>query len=52
MTIYIDSDYKCHVTDNGTRRTFNVIFFNGKYMDMLRDTLIEEIYNSDLEVIG
>ena len=30
MTIYIDSDYKCHVTDDGTRRAFDVPFFDSK----------------------
>lgn len=30
MKIYIDSDYKCHVTDDGTRRAFDVPFFDGK----------------------
>ena len=30
MTIYIDSDYKCHVSNNGTMREFDVPFFDGK----------------------
>ena len=30
MTIYIDNDYKCHVTDDGTRRAFEVSSFDGK----------------------
>ena len=30
MTIYIDGDYKCHLFDNGTRRAFDVPFFDGK----------------------
>lgn len=30
MTIYIDSDYKCHVSDEGTMREFDVPFFEGK----------------------
>ena len=30
MNIYIDNDYKCHVTDDGTRRAFDVPFFAGK----------------------
>ena len=30
MTIYIDSDYKCHLSDDGTRRSFDVPFFDGK----------------------
>ena len=30
MTIYIDSDYKCHLSDDGTRRAFDVPFFDVK----------------------
>ncbi len=30
MIIYIDSDYKCYTTDDGTRRAFDVTFFDGK----------------------
>lgn len=30
MTIYIDNDYKCYVTDNGTMREFEVDFFDNK----------------------
>lgn len=30
MKIYIDNNYKCHVTDDGTRRAFDVPFFDGK----------------------
>ena len=30
MNIYIDSDYKCHLSDDGTRRAFDVPFFDGK----------------------
>ena len=30
MTIYIDNDYKCHVTDDGTRKAFDVPFFDSK----------------------
>lgn len=30
MTIYIDNDYKCHTADDGTRRAFDVPFFDGK----------------------
>ena len=30
MTIYIDGDYKCYNTDDGTRRAFDVPFFDGK----------------------
>lgn len=30
MTIYIDSDYKCHVSNDGTMREFDVPFFDGK----------------------
>ena len=30
MKIYIDSDYKCHVSDDGTRRAFELPFFDSK----------------------
>lgn len=30
MTIYIDNDFKCHVTNDGTMRAFDVPFFDGK----------------------
>lgn len=30
MTIYIDNDFKCHVSDDGTMRAFDVSFFDGK----------------------
>ena len=30
MKIYIDGDYKCHVTDDGTRRAFDVPCFGGE----------------------
>ena len=30
MTIYIDSDYKCHLSDDDTRRAVDVPFFDGK----------------------
>lgn len=30
MIIYIDNDFKCHVTDDGTRRAFELPFFDGK----------------------
>lgn len=30
MTIYIDNDYKCHITNDGTMREFDVPFFDGK----------------------
>lgn len=30
MTIYIDSEYKCHVSNDGTMREFDVPFFDGK----------------------
>ena len=30
MEIYIDSDYKCHVTNDGTMREFDVSDFDGK----------------------
>ena len=30
MTIFIDNGYRCHVSDDGTRRAFDVPFFDGK----------------------
>ena len=30
MIIYIDNYYKCHLSDDGTRRAFDVPFFDGK----------------------
>lgn len=30
MTIYIDSDYKCHVSDDGTMTPVETDFFDGK----------------------
>lgn len=30
MKIYIDNDYKCHVSNDGTMREFDVPFFDGK----------------------
>lgn len=35
MTIYIDNDYKCHVSDDGTRRAFDVPFFDGKCTEFI-----------------
>ena len=35
MTIYIDSDYKCHASDDGTRRAFDVPFFDGKCTEFI-----------------
>lgn len=30
MLVYIDTDYKCHVSNDGTMREFDVPFFDGK----------------------
>lgn len=30
MKIYIDLDYRCHTTNDGTMREFDVPFFDGK----------------------
>ena len=35
MTIYIDSEYKCHVTGDGTGRAFDVPFFDGKCTEFI-----------------
>lgn len=29
-TIYIDSDFRCHATDDGTMKTVETDFFNGR----------------------
>ena len=29
-TIYIDSDFKCHITDDGTKKAVETAFFDGK----------------------
>ena len=29
-TIYLDSDFKCHVADDGTRKAVETEFFDGK----------------------
>ena len=35
MTIYIDSDFKCYISDDGTRRAFDVPFFDGKCTEFI-----------------
>ena len=35
MTIYIDNEFKCHVSDDGTRRAFDVPFFNDKCTEFI-----------------
>ena len=35
MTIYIDSDYKCHLSNDGTRRAFDMPFFDGKCTEFI-----------------
>ena len=35
MTIYIDNDYKCHLSDDGTRRAFDMPFFDGKCVEFV-----------------
>ena len=35
MTIYIDNDYKCHLSDDGARRAFDVPFFDGKCTEFI-----------------
>lgn len=36
MKVYLDSDYKCHVSNDGTMPEFDVPFFDGKC-----DTFVE-----------
>lgn len=35
MNIYIDSDYKCHVTDDGTMRAVETDFFDGRCSEFI-----------------
>ena len=35
MTIYIDSDFKCHTSNNGTMREVQTNFFDGKCQDFI-----------------
>ena len=35
MKIYIDVDYKCHVTDNGTMRVVETDFFVGRCSEFI-----------------
>lgn len=35
MKIYIDTEYKCHVSDDGTMRKFDVPFFDGKCAEFI-----------------
>lgn len=36
MKIYIDPDYKCHVSNDGSMREFDVPFFDGKCDTLIR----------------
>lgn len=35
MTIFIDNDCKCYASDDGTRRAFDVPFFDGKCAEFI-----------------
>lgn len=35
MNIYLDSDYKCHVSNDGTMREFDVPSFDGKCAEFI-----------------
>lgn len=35
MRIYIDNEYKCHVSNDGTMREFDVPFFDGKCTEFI-----------------
>ena len=35
MTIYIDSDFKCHVTDDGRMRAVETDFFTGRCSEFI-----------------
>lgn len=46
-TIYIDSEFKCHVTDDGTMAAVNTVFFDGKcdaYIEGYRFVPVGEIW--------
>ena len=54
MTIYIDNDYKCHLSDDGTRRAFDMPFFDGKCAEFVVGyrTALASAKNSDAIVIA
>ena len=35
MIVYIDKEYKCHTANDGTRREFDVPFFDGKCTEVI-----------------
>nr|DAD78618.1 MAG TPA: Large polyvalent protein associated domain 30 [Siphoviridae sp. ctEYW18] len=35
MKIYIDSEYKCHVSNDGNMREFDLLFFDGKCTEFI-----------------
>lgn len=35
MTIFVDEDFKCHVHNDGTKRGFDVQFFDGKCAEFI-----------------
>ena len=35
MKIYIDNDFKCHISNDGTMREFDIPFFNGKCSEFI-----------------
>lgn len=37
MTIYTDSDYRCHTADDSTMRTFGLPFFDENILLSLKD---------------
>ena len=35
MLIYIDKEYKCHASNDGTMREFDLAFFDGKCVEFI-----------------
>ena len=35
MTVYIDNNYKCHTSNDGTMRSFDVPFFDNKCIEFI-----------------
>ena len=53
-TIYIDSEFKCHVSDNGTMKAVETDFFDGKcdtFIEGYRFVPQNETWTRDDEVI-
>lgn len=50
MKIYIDNEYKCHASNDGAMREFNVPFFDGKCIEFIegyRYVPMDEMWTRD-----